>query len=171
MACTALINQTTQPLYFPLLDDPIPPGVRNLQYWIEDAWADGTMSCLSYFPLFTLVILGFDGEGAEDLRHKLVGTKKWIGTAGVLGFFLMLSTSRLCRTLCGLYIEGHSVSFQWFFYFIRWCRCQGKASRFPKVWTRLVIRITELQNFNRASRSQCLKPWWNGSWTTSLDPL
>lgn len=87
MACTALINQTIQPLYFPLLDDPIPPGVRNLQYWIEDAWADGTMSCLSYFPLFTLVILGFDREGAEDLRHKLVGTKKWIGTAGVLGFF------------------------------------------------------------------------------------
>ncbi|KAF8527041.1 peptidase family C78-domain-containing protein [Gautieria morchelliformis] len=65
MACTALINQTTQPLYFPLLDDPLPPGVRNLQYWIEDAWADG-----------------FDRDGAKDLQHKLVGTKKWIGTAG-----------------------------------------------------------------------------------------
>jgi hypothetical protein len=25
---------------------------------------------------------GFDSEGAEKLKHKLVGHKKWIGTAG-----------------------------------------------------------------------------------------
>lgn len=29
------------PIYFPLLDDPIPPGVRNLQSWIEQAWHEG----------------------------------------------------------------------------------------------------------------------------------
>ncbi|KIJ29290.1 hypothetical protein M422DRAFT_235323 [Sphaerobolus stellatus SS14] len=65
MACTALMNQQFQPMYFPLLDDSKkPPGVRNLQYWIEDAWADG-----------------FDREGASQLKHKLIGTKKWIGAA------------------------------------------------------------------------------------------
>ena len=82
IACTALINQTVQPLYFPLLDHPRPPGVRNLQYWIEDAWANGTMQYSSCFSSFIFVIVGFDRDGAEDLSHKLVGTKKWIGTAG-----------------------------------------------------------------------------------------
>lgn len=41
MACSPLMSQTQQPLYFPLLDEPIPPGVRNLQLWIEDAWSKG----------------------------------------------------------------------------------------------------------------------------------
>ncbi|GJJ11985.1 hypothetical protein Clacol_006223 [Clathrus columnatus] len=66
MACASLMTQNFQSLYFPLLDDQErPPGVRNLQYWIEDAWANG-----------------FDREGADDLKHELVGTNKWIGTAG-----------------------------------------------------------------------------------------
>lgn len=41
MACAALIDQPFQPLYFPLLDAPIDPGVRNLQTWIEMAWQSG----------------------------------------------------------------------------------------------------------------------------------
>ena len=41
MACAALMNQQMQSIYFALLDDPIPPGVRNLQHWIEDAWKEG----------------------------------------------------------------------------------------------------------------------------------
>jgi len=64
MACTALIDQQIQPLYFPLLDDPWPPGVRNLQRSIELAWQNG-----------------YDPQGARQLKHKLVDTKKWIGTA------------------------------------------------------------------------------------------
>ncbi|KAI0928869.1 hypothetical protein AcV5_006299 [Taiwanofungus camphoratus] len=64
MACTALMDQTQQSIYFPLLDAPTPPSVRNLQHWIEEAWKQG-----------------FDEEGAGELQHKLVGTKKWIGTA------------------------------------------------------------------------------------------
>jgi hypothetical protein len=44
MACAALMDQTLQPLYFPLLDAPIGPGVRNLQTWIEAAWQAGTYS-------------------------------------------------------------------------------------------------------------------------------
>ncbi|KAJ7273239.1 peptidase family C78-domain-containing protein [Mycena rebaudengoi] len=63
MACTALMDQPFQPMYFPLLDDPIPPSVRNLQKCLEDAWT-----------------AGYDPEGAQQLKKKLVGTKKWIGT-------------------------------------------------------------------------------------------
>ncbi|KAJ6547116.1 peptidase family C78-domain-containing protein [Mycena capillaripes] len=65
MACASLMDQQSQPLYFPLLDDPSPPSVRNLQHWIEDAWKEG-----------------FDPEGAEQLR-PLVGSKKWIGTSDI----------------------------------------------------------------------------------------
>lgn len=64
MSSSALMGQQSQPLYFPLLDDPLPPGVRNLQRWIEDAWAEG-----------------YDDEGAQQLKHSLFGTTKWIGTA------------------------------------------------------------------------------------------
>ena len=38
MACSALMEQTAQPGYVKLLTEPIPPGVDNLQRWIEDAW-------------------------------------------------------------------------------------------------------------------------------------
>ncbi|KAF4604088.1 hypothetical protein EYR38_004510 [Pleurotus pulmonarius] len=63
MACAALMDQQLQPLYFPFLDSPISPGVRNLQHWIEDAWKDG-----------------FDEEGRKELKN-LVNTNKWIGTS------------------------------------------------------------------------------------------
>ncbi|KAJ8519890.1 hypothetical protein ONZ45_g3209 [Pleurotus djamor] len=63
MGCATLMDQQLQPLYFPLLDDPLPPGVRNLQKWIENAWEEG-----------------FDAQGHEDLV-RLVNTKKWIGTS------------------------------------------------------------------------------------------
>lgn len=64
MACAALIDQQIQPEYFPALNHPTPPGVRNLQKWIEEAWNKG-----------------FDEEGAKDLKYNLAGTRKWIGTA------------------------------------------------------------------------------------------
>ncbi|KAI0831149.1 peptidase family C78-domain-containing protein, partial [Trametes gibbosa] len=64
MACAVLMSQQRQPMYFPLLDTPTPPGVRNLQVMLEEAWKNG-----------------FDEEGAEQLGHSLVGTNKWIGTA------------------------------------------------------------------------------------------
>ncbi|KAJ7074213.1 DUF1671-domain-containing protein [Mycena amicta] len=65
MACTALMDQQIQPLYFPLLDDPIPPSVSNLQRIIEEAWK-----------------AGFDPEGARQLQN-LVDTKKRIGVADI----------------------------------------------------------------------------------------
>ncbi|EIW60199.1 uncharacterized protein TRAVEDRAFT_164804 [Trametes versicolor FP-101664 SS1] len=64
MACAALMAQQRQPMYFPLLDTPTPPGIRNLQVLLEEAWKNS-----------------FDEEGAEQLHYKLVETTKWIGTA------------------------------------------------------------------------------------------
>ncbi|KAF9228677.1 DUF1671-domain-containing protein [Gyrodon lividus] len=63
MACAALMTQQSQSLYFPLLDGPLPPGVRNLQCWIEDAWKQG-----------------YDNIGANEFNRRLVDTKKIIGT-------------------------------------------------------------------------------------------
>ncbi|KAG8745123.1 hypothetical protein FRC10_008734 [Ceratobasidium sp. 414] len=62
----ALAAQEVRPEYQALLmgDACGPPGVRNLQVWIEDAWRRG-----------------YDARGAAQLRHHLVGTRKWIGTA------------------------------------------------------------------------------------------
>ncbi|KAI0797845.1 peptidase family C78-domain-containing protein [Abortiporus biennis] len=71
MACASLCTQQQQPVYFALLEEPIPPGVRNLQRWIESAWD-----------------LGFDEEGASQLNHKLIGTSKWIGTAELFVAFI-----------------------------------------------------------------------------------
>jgi hypothetical protein len=41
MVCTALMEQHQQSMYFAQLDFPIPPGVKNLQRWIEAAWKSG----------------------------------------------------------------------------------------------------------------------------------
>jgi hypothetical protein len=60
------MSQKTQPRYFDLLSHGLAPGVENLQQEIENAWADG-----------------FDVEGAEQLKHKLVKTDKWIGTGDI----------------------------------------------------------------------------------------
>lgn len=70
MACSALMTQTQQPLYFPILESPLPPSIRNLQSWIEAAWRDG-----------------FDLEGQKQLK-KLVGTNKWIGTSDLWVAFI-----------------------------------------------------------------------------------
>lgn len=42
MACAILMVQEKQPAYAALLQRPlVPPSVRNLQRWIEEAWAAG----------------------------------------------------------------------------------------------------------------------------------
>ena len=48
------------------------PGVRRVQGWIQEAWASG-----------------FDEEGREQLKGKVLGTRKWIGTSGVVRIVLM----------------------------------------------------------------------------------
>jgi len=64
MLCAALVDQRLRPEYSSLIINPIPPGVKNLKVWIEEAWKSG-----------------FDPDGAEELKGKLVGYNKWIGTA------------------------------------------------------------------------------------------
>ncbi|KAG6379142.1 peptidase family C78-domain-containing protein [Boletus reticuloceps] len=81
MLCAALMDQPLQPLYFPHLDDPISPSVRNLQRWLEDAWKHG-----------------YDDIGARELEHKLVDTKKKLGT-GVACLWSL--TSRIPRKVKG----------------------------------------------------------------------
>ena len=46
MTCAALMDQQSQTIYFPHLDDPFPPGVRNLQRWLEDAWELGRITLI-----------------------------------------------------------------------------------------------------------------------------
>jgi hypothetical protein len=46
MTCAALMDQQFQTIYFALLDDPLPPGVRNLQRWLEDAWKRGRITLI-----------------------------------------------------------------------------------------------------------------------------
>ena len=88
MACTALYDQQVQPDYFPVLDSPIPPGVRNLQRWLECAWAAGShrvkviVICIYLMAMFFARISGFDEDGAKQLKNKILNTRKWIGTAG-----------------------------------------------------------------------------------------
>ncbi|KAI9446654.1 peptidase family C78-domain-containing protein [Lactarius indigo] len=64
MLCAALMDQPTQAAYSSLLNAQTPPSVNSLKVLIEEAWRHG-----------------FDPEGAEGLKGKLVGHKKWIGTA------------------------------------------------------------------------------------------
>lgn len=91
MACTSLMDQPFQPMYFPLLDEPVPPSVRNLQSTIEDAWKAGQFSTLmSNMSVLSLYFIGYDREGYAQLKG-LVGTRKWVGTSG-LHFILMMAS-------------------------------------------------------------------------------
>lgn len=80
MVCAVLMVQPFEPLYFPLIDEPIPPSIRNLQQWIEIAWDIGRHLFRSLSMLPSELCSGFDPEGKTQLK-KLVGTRKWIGTA------------------------------------------------------------------------------------------
>ncbi|KAH8829574.1 peptidase family C78-domain-containing protein [Flagelloscypha sp. PMI_526] len=64
MACTALAAQSKQPEYKTILDAHPPPGVRNLQLWLENAWN-----------------AGYDAQGAAQLGGTIHGTNKWIGVS------------------------------------------------------------------------------------------
>ncbi|KAJ3908714.1 peptidase family C78-domain-containing protein [Lentinula edodes] len=96
MSCAALMDQPYQPMYFPLLDQPISPGVRNLQAWIEEAWNSG-----------------FDIEGRVQLK-RLVDTNKWIGTSGFASFlsfefeessFILLTCNLSDLDICAAFLS------------------------------------------------------------------
>jgi hypothetical protein len=93
------MSQEQQPLYFPLLDTALPPSIRNLQSWIESAWEDGLMvSGIPSPTIFECCTLGFDPEGHKELK-SLVGTSKWIGTAGMFNATPDLPYSHLVKDL------------------------------------------------------------------------
>lgn len=60
MACACLMAHPLQPMYFPLLDTPTSPSIRNLQAWIEDAWKKGkceSKGCtLNLKPMLALIL-------------------------------------------------------------------------------------------------------------------
>ena len=66
MAITSLVQ--AKPAYrkaFSINENGSDPGVRRIQGWIEEAWA-----------------VGFDPEGKQHFKGKMLGTHKWIGTSG-----------------------------------------------------------------------------------------
>jgi hypothetical protein len=89
MVCTALMDQHIQPMYFPLLDHPLPPSVRNLQKTVQAAWRDGEWMYHQYERVVTTFpcCVGYDIDGAKDFKNKIIGTNKWIGTAGMFTYF------------------------------------------------------------------------------------
>ncbi|KAI0703582.1 peptidase family C78-domain-containing protein [Cytidiella melzeri] len=95
MACTALMAQEQQPRYPALLESPSPPGIRNLQKIIEQAWKDG-----------------FDEEGAKQLNNKLINTTKWIGTAEL---YVALAYRRIPARLADfeLHKQGPDLLINW----------------------------------------------------------
>lgn len=112
MACAALMDQQLQPMYFPLLDTPSTPGVRNLQILIERAWRDGK-SCSVALRFYSLSHTGYDQEGAEDMKRDLVDSCKWIGTAGMcpLCFPHFDKPDPYDRVICCLHIQRNTVSY------------------------------------------------------------
>jgi hypothetical protein len=113
MLCATLMDQRMKPEYSSLLSSPTPPGVNNLKVWIEEAWKSGKY--LREFTQVTCIDLltsGFDPEGAEGLKGKLVGHKKWIGTAGRF-VFQSQSISQLiaarARIVRGIHVQRNSV--------------------------------------------------------------
>jgi len=71
MALSSLL--ISQPGYRLLLSREIngsDPGVRRMQGWIEQAWGNG-----------------FDRVGRGELKGKVLGTRKWIGTSELWAMF------------------------------------------------------------------------------------
>lgn len=78
MALSALLQR--DPSYrsvFSIASNGSPPGVRRVQGWIEEAWAQGGY-------VSNLLMSGFDDQGRVQLQGNLVGTRKWIGVSGGL---------------------------------------------------------------------------------------
>lgn len=69
MAISALsIHDQTVHRIFSKETNGVDPGIRRIQGWIEEAWA-----------------AGYDIEGRDQLKGKLLGTRKWIGATGQSG--------------------------------------------------------------------------------------
>ncbi|KAK4686464.1 zinc finger-containing ubiquitin peptidase 1, partial [Tremellales sp. Uapishka_1] len=71
MAISSLLMH--KPTYRPVFSkekNGAEPGVRRIQGWMEEAWAEG-----------------YDADGREHFKGKILGTRKWIGTADLHAMF------------------------------------------------------------------------------------
>lgn len=83
MMCSALMTQDDQPAYENLLEQKYTPGVRNLQRILEAAWKEGMLQIIRGEQHLSNGNSGFDQDGAKHYRDGILGSHKWIGTAGV----------------------------------------------------------------------------------------
>lgn len=70
----AIATMQTHGIYRSVFENRADPGVRSIQNWIEEAWR-----------------AGFDIAGRDQLKGKVAGTQKWIGTTGEDGFLVELT--------------------------------------------------------------------------------
>jgi hypothetical protein len=84
MLCAALMDQPTQAAYSLLISAQTPPSVNGLKVLIEEAWKHGKTIDYPHCNTLHTFTSGFDPEGAEGFKGKLVGHKKWIGTTGTI---------------------------------------------------------------------------------------
>ncbi|WVQ84295.1 hypothetical protein IAT38_006447 [Cryptococcus sp. DSM 104549] len=70
MALTALLSVPAYQLLFSRQANGADPGVRRIQGWIEEAWAQG-----------------YDAEGKKQLGGKVLGRRKWIGPSDLYSMF------------------------------------------------------------------------------------
>jgi len=86
----AIATMQASNMYTSVFANRADPGVRTIQHWIEEAWR-----------------AGFDVAGRDQLRGKVVGTQRWIGTTGEEGYTLTrLTHHRLVRHVL---VHGHPV--------------------------------------------------------------
>ena len=62
------------------------PGVRRLQGWIEEAWGNG-----------------YDRTGRNQLKGKVLGTRKWIGASGKWSFAVEIQLTSLSPDLYAMF--------------------------------------------------------------------
>lgn len=87
MGLTALVSSQSS-MSAPLFNDG-KPGIRAIQKWMKEAWESGedylqenNPQTLTNPSLWT----GYDPQGNKDFKGVIMGTKKWIGTAGQSSF-------------------------------------------------------------------------------------
>lgn len=72
-------------------EGPPVPSIREFQDLIEAAWKEGEYCpCCSSDPSTDLSNVGYDPPGAQHFKHKLCGSRKWIGTTEIYTAFTYL---------------------------------------------------------------------------------
>ncbi|WVR07761.1 hypothetical protein IAU60_004804 [Kwoniella sp. DSM 27419] len=70
MCLTSLLSVSDYAALFDRSVNGSDPGVRRIQGWIQEAWDEG-----------------FDAEGRQQLKGKILGSRKWIGPSDLYAMF------------------------------------------------------------------------------------